>query len=124
MLNRLFGNLFAAPSQGENVRFVPAAEIRQWLEAGEAVVIDVRERNEHAAEAIPGALNLPLSTFDPAKLPAIPEGRKLVFHCRSGQRCGMAAARMVAAGYAGEINRMEGGLMGWRAIGGPTRPGA
>lgn len=124
MLNRMFANLFAQPAQPENVRVVPAAEIRQWLEAGEAVLIDVREPNEHAAEAIPGALNLPLSTFDPAKLPAIPAGKKLVIHCRSGQRCGMAAARLVAAGYTGEINRLEGGIMGWRSAGGPTRPGA
>lgn len=124
MLNRMFANLFAQPAQPENVRVVPAAEIRQWLEAGEALLIDVREPNEHAAEAIPGALNLPLSTFDPAKLPAIPAGKKLVFHCRSGQRCGMAAARLVAAGYTGEINRLEGGIMGWRSAGGPTRPGA
>lgn len=122
MLNRLFGNRFASSSDS-NVHVVPAAEIQQWVAAGEAVLIDVREPNEYAAEAIRGALNLPLSSFDPAKLPTIPEGRKLVIHCRSGQRCGMAASRLVASGYTGPINRMEGGIMGWRAAGGPTQRG-
>lgn len=122
MLNRLFG-MFSAPPMGDNVRVVPAAEVRRWIEAGEVVLVDVREAGEHAAEAIPGALSLPLSTFDPAKLPVVPEGKKLVLHCRSGQRCGMAAARLVAAGYTGDINRLEGGIMGWRSAGGPTRPG-
>lgn len=122
MLNRLFG-LFSAPPLGDNVHVVPAAEVRRWVEAGEVVLVDVREVGEHAAEAIPGALNLPLSTFDPAKLPTVPEGKKLVLHCRSGQRCGMAAARLVASGYTGDIHRLEGGIMGWRGAGGPTRRG-
>jgi rhodanese-related sulfurtransferase len=120
MLNRLFG-LFAAPPQGDNVHVVAAAEIKRWVEAGEVVLIDVREPAEHAAEAIPGAMNLPLSSFDPAKLPDVPAGKKLVLHCRSGQRCGMAASRLVASGYTGVINRLEGGMMGWRSVGGAVR---
>lgn len=122
MLNRLLG-LFAAPPQGDNVHVVSAAEIKRWVEAGEVVLIDVREPAEHAAEAISGAMNLPLSTFDPAKLPTVPAGKKLVLHCRSGQRCGMAATRLLAAGYTGDINRLEGGIMGWRAAGGAVRRG-
>ena len=117
MLNRLFSALSGSAAAG-NVRMVPPATVREWIDAGQAVVIDVRESNEYAAEHIKGAINLPLSVFEVAKLPAVPEGAKLVFHCRSGQRCGMAAAKAVAAGYTGEINRMEGGIMGWRAAGG------
>lgn len=122
MLNRLFGTLFPAAPQSDNVRVVDAAEIKKWLDAGEAVLIDVREPNEHAAEAIAGAVNMPLSTFDPSQV-AVPESKKLVLHCRSGARCGMAAQKLVAAGYAGEINRMSGGIFGWKSIGGPTRQG-
>lgn len=122
MLNRLFGNLFPAQPAADNVRVVDAAEIKRWVEAGEAVLVDVRETNEYAAEHIPGACNIPLSAFDPAKIPALGD-KKLVIHCRSGARCGMAAARMVQAGYTGDINRMQGGLFGWKAAGGPTRPG-
>ncbi|CAA7613637.1 rhodanese-like domain-containing protein [Magnetospirillum sp. UT-4] len=118
MLNMLFGNLFAP--QPQNVRMVSPAEIKQWHKAGEAVLIDVREAGEFAAERIPGAINLPLSTFDPAKVPVVPEGKKLVIHCRSGARCGMAAARLAASGFSGDIHRMEGGIMGWRFVGGPT----
>lgn len=122
MLNRLFGQLFPANAQGGNVRVVDSAEIRQWMDAGQAVVIDVREPNEYAAENIPGAINMPLSSFDPAKVPA-PSDKKLVIHCRSGARCGMAAEKLVAAGYTGEINRMSGGIFGWKSAGGPTRQG-
>jgi len=123
MLNRLFGQMFSAPPQPENVHMVSAAQVRQWLEAKQAVLVDVREPNEVAAEAIPGSVSRPLSSFDPAALPAVPAGHRLVIHCRSGQRCGMAAMRLVQAGYTGEIHRMEGGIMGWKMAGGPTRPG-
>ncbi|HSV29389.1 MAG TPA: rhodanese-like domain-containing protein [Candidatus Omnitrophota bacterium] len=122
MLNRLFGNIFPAAPESDNVRIVDAAEIKRWVEAGEVALFDVREPNEYAVEHIAGACNLPLSSFDPAKV-LVPEGKKLVIHCRSGARCGMAAARMVAAGYTGEINRMQGGIFGWKSVGGPTRTG-
>ncbi len=124
MLNRLFGQMFAAPPQPANVHMVSAAQVHQWLEAGQAVLVDVREPNEVAAEAIPGSISRPLSSFDVAALPPVPEGKNLVLHCRSGQRCGMAAMRLVQAGYTGEINRLEGGIMGWKMAGGPTRPGS
>lgn len=118
MFNRLFGK--GAAENGTRVHIVPAHQVKLWVEAGEAVVIDVREPAEHAAEAIPGAVNLPLSTFDPAQLPPVPEGSKLVFHCRSGVRCGSAAERAQALGYEGEIFRLEGGIFGWKAVGGTT----
>lgn len=122
MLNRLFGNLFPATPDSDTVRVIDAAEIKRWLDDGAAVLIDVREPNEFAAEHIPGARNLPLSSFDPAAV-TVPEGKKLVIHCRSGARCGMAAQRLVASGYQGEINRMQGGIFGWKSVNGSTRQG-
>lgn len=118
MFNRLFGK-DADPAQSR-VHIVPAYDVKRWLAADEVVLIDVREVNEHQAEAIPGAINLPLSGFDPSQLPAIPAGKRLVFHCRSGVRCGTAAERALTLGYQGEIYRMDGGLFGWKAVGGAT----
>jgi rhodanese-related sulfurtransferase len=123
MLNRLFSNLFpAASGDNDKISVVDAAIVRQWYEAGEVVLIDVREAQEYAAEHIPGASHVPLSTFDPARVP-VPSGKKLVIHCRSGVRCGSAAARLLVAGYEGEITRMRGGILGWKAAGGPTQAG-
>ncbi len=119
MFNRLFGK--SAAESNERIHIAPAYDVRRWMAADEAVLIDVREVNEFQAEAIPGAVNLPLSSFDPAHLPPLPEGKRLVFHCRSGVRCGSAAERALALGYEGEIYRMEGGIFGWKAIGGETR---
>jgi rhodanese-related sulfurtransferase len=48
---------------------VEATTLKVWLEQGEALLIDVREPPEHAAEHIPDARLLPLSTFDPVRVP-------------------------------------------------------
>ena len=104
------------------VFYVSPAEINAWRDADQAVIVDVREANEWDEAHIPGAILMPLSTFDPAQIPA-PQGKHLVFHCRSGRRCGMAAEKAVASGYTGVIKRMEGGFLAWAANGFDQEPG-
>lgn len=118
-----FNNASAQTAMAERVHMVTPRTIMQWRDAGDVVIVDVREANEYAQEHIPGAVLLPLSTFDPAAVPD-PGDKKLVFHCRSGNRCGMAAARLIADGYEGTIYRMEGGVMNWRLQGGHIETGA
>jgi len=123
MFRRLIDSLKPSPPAATPIRSVEAATIRDWWEAGAVVLIDVRESVEHQAEAIPGALNLPLSTIDPAQLPAVAPGQHLVVHCQSGVRCAPAAARLIAGGWPGEVVRMKGGITAWKDAGGPTRSG-
>lgn len=117
-----FTNPQAQSALAERVHMVAPRTVMQWMAAGECTVVDVREPNEYAQAHIAGSVLVPLSQFDPATVPLDP-AKKLVFHCRSGQRCGMAAARMMAAGFTGEIHRMEGGIMNWRAQGGDVEAG-
>ncbi len=98
-------------SEGQ-VFFVSPAQVAEWRSAGAAVIVDVREQNEWDQVHIPGAVLIPLSAFDAAKIPAA-DGKHLVFHCKSGVRCGMAAQRALASGFKGEIARMQGGILGW-----------
>jgi 3-mercaptopyruvate sulfurtransferase SseA len=52
----------APPAQGPypEVPRVPVAEAQAAVEAGEAVVVDVRSAEAYAAGRVPGALSLPL----------------------------------------------------------------
>jgi len=102
------------------VSMASPAQVESWRREDRLLLVDVREESEHQAEAIPGAINMPLSTFDPRLLPD-PAGRHLVLHCQSGVRCGMVAEILQKAGYGGAIHRLEGGMLGWKAAGGPTR---
>ena len=46
------------------IEFIEPETARGWIDAGEAVVIDVREAHEFAMAHIEGAVSLPLSSFD------------------------------------------------------------
>lgn len=86
-----------------------------WLETGAALLVDVRETREYDAEYIPGALLMPLSSFEPERLPvlgAIP----LVLHCAVGKRS-LAAARMLLNAGHPRVLHLEGGLDAWKAAG-------
>ena len=107
--------------QGE-VRVVDAAILRGWLDRGDAVLVDVREPGEHAAERIEGSVSVPLSAFDAGAMPA-PGGRRLVLYCRSGNRSAQAGRRLLAAGF-GEVHHLRGGLLAWREAGCPVEASA
>jgi rhodanese-related sulfurtransferase len=106
----------------DQVFYISPAEIKAWRDANNVVIVDVREANEWAEAHIPGAVLMPLSTFNPDEIPE-PSDKHLVFHCRSGQRCGIAAEKAVAAGYTGVIKRMDGGFIAWNAAGFDGEPG-
>nr|WP_247897178.1 rhodanese-like domain-containing protein [Azospirillum argentinense] len=103
----------------DQIKTVDAATVMGWLKDGSAVIVDVREPQEHRAGHIPGATLVPLSQFDPARV-LDATGKHLVFHCQSGRRCGPASAKMVTGGYTGDIYRLSGGMAAWMAAGGPV----
>jgi rhodanese-related sulfurtransferase len=84
-----------------------------------AVLVDIREADEHARERIPGARHHALSRID-AENPVRPGDDVLVFHCRSGARTRANAPRLLAAGGGCESYVLEGGLEAWKQAGLPT----
>jgi rhodanese-related sulfurtransferase len=100
----------------DQIYYVSPEQIKSWFDEGSAVIVDVREQNEWDEAHIPGATLIPLSAFDPAAVPD-PGDKHLIFHCRSGRRCGMASEKMIEAAYTGVIKRMEGGFLAWDASG-------
>lgn len=102
------------------VTMVDIDTARAWIEKGQAVVVDVREQHEYDAGHIQGAILRPLSTWDSDELPEVPEGKHLLLHCRSANRCGTASQQLLADGYEGPINRLAGGMLAWQAAGAPV----
>lgn len=58
--------------------------------AGPKVVVDVRQRDEHDAGHLPGAVHVPVQDVD-VRGHELPSG-ELWVHCRSGYRAGIAAS--------------------------------
>jgi len=94
---------------------VEATTLQAWMERGEAILIDVREPPEYATEHIPGARLLPLSTFDPARVPQ-EAGKKVVLHCVMGMRSAQAGQKLLDAGYTTVYN-FRGGVQAWKEAG-------
>ncbi len=84
-----------------------------------AILVDVREPDEHARERIPGARLLPLSRLDEADL-AVHAGKPVLFHCRSGARTLTNAPRLAAKAGGCEAFVVEGGLEAWKKAGLPV----
>lgn len=71
---------------------------RDLVRAG-AVLLDVRTREEFAAEHVPGAVNIPVQEL-PARITELGSpARKVVVYCRSGGRSATAAFLLKRAGY-------------------------
>jgi rhodanese-related sulfurtransferase len=96
-------------------------DVSKGLSDGRYLLVDVREPNEVAVEAYPGAVVVPLSTFDPKAIPD-PKGKTVVFACRSGKRSVTASLAAQAAGLPHD-KHLAGGILGWKAAGLPTRAG-
>ena len=102
----------------EAVQPADPAEVMDWLEAGEILLVDVRETSEYEREHIAGALLLPLSSFDPEMFPVIP-GKQVVLHCAVGKRSEAAGKMLIKEGHT-DIVHMTGGMNAWKAAGFPT----
>jgi rhodanese-related sulfurtransferase len=96
-------------------------EVAKGMAEGRYLLVDVREPNEVAVDAYPGAVVVPLSTFDPQEIPD-PRGKQVVFACRSGKRSVTASLAAQAAGLAYD-KHLAGGMLGWKAVGLPTKSG-
>jgi len=92
-------------------------EVAQGLRDGKMLLVDVREPNETAVERYPDAVVVPLSSFDPAQID--PQGRRVVFACRSGRRSVTASLAAQEKGLPYDAH-LAGGILAWKAAGQPT----
>jgi rhodanese-related sulfurtransferase len=102
----------------EDVHDLAPEEVARGITEGKILLVDVREPNETAVERYPDAFYLPMSEFDPSAIPD-PQGRRVVFACRSGNRSVTASLMAQAAGLAYDAH-LAGGLKAWKSAGLPT----
>lgn len=108
----MFG--FGKPKHKE----ITAAQLAELIDKDEALIVDVREVNEFADGHIPGAVNMPLSTFQASKLPKA-EGKTVILNCLGGKRSGMALDKCSVAQEAVDTH-LAGGFGAWASAGLPV----
>jgi len=101
-------NLFSRFT-GPDPNGIEHEEFAEAVKAGKCTVVDVREAHEFASAHIPKSLNMPLSTFDPAKIPA---GKPVVLICHSGMRSRSAIAKAQQHGLQ-DVKHYPHGIAGW-----------
>jgi len=110
--------MFKLNNRGDNVRDLTPEEVARGLAENRVLLVDVRELNEIGAESYPDAVVLPLSVFDASQIPD-PQGKEVVFACRSGRRSVTASLAAQQQGYA-YTSHLAGGILAWKACGLPT----
>jgi rhodanese-related sulfurtransferase len=108
---------------------ISARQAYEWLSAGDAILIDVREPDEFRDEHIASATSLPLTSIGKINdVMPLPAGRKVIFSCLKGGRGEKACQAYAAANEnVAEVFNIDGGISGWKADGlpviGATRAG-
>ena len=85
------------------------------VDAGQALLLDVREDDEWQAGRAPAAEHLPLAALDPS---TVARDRPVIVVCRSGNRSGQAARVLVEGGH--DARNLTGGMQAWAAAGLPV----
>jgi rhodanese-related sulfurtransferase len=95
-----------------------ARQAHDAWQAGEAVIVDVREEDEHAAARIADVPLIPMSELL-ERIDDLPTGGQLVIMCRSGSRSAQVADYLTEEGAHGDVANLEGGIIAWAAEGLP-----
>jgi adenylyltransferase/sulfurtransferase len=93
---------------------ITATELKRMLDRDENIfLIDVREPNEYEIVSIPGATLIPKGEFlSGAALERMPQDKRIVLHCKSGQRSAEVLAVVKDAGFSDAVH-VGGGVLGW-----------
>lgn len=92
---------------------LPPRQAHALLDAGAAVLIDVRDADEFAAGHIAGALNLPRARLESRIEEVVAPDQLVILACGSRGRSTIAAAVLRDVGWNAWV--LQGGLQAWRA---------
>jgi molybdopterin/thiamine biosynthesis adenylyltransferase/rhodanese-related sulfurtransferase len=96
-------------------------ELKRRLDAHEpCVLVDVREKGEHRAGFIPGAISVPRGFLEVDIERRVPDrAAKIVVYCEAGNRSALAAMTLADLGYT-NVETASPGFSRWRELGYPV----
>jgi molybdopterin/thiamine biosynthesis adenylyltransferase/rhodanese-related sulfurtransferase len=100
---------------------VDATRARQVVDAGDALVVDVREQDEWDEGHIPGAVHISRGNLESRIERAAPDReRAILLYCSAGNRSVFAAKTLAELGYE-DVVSLSGGFTDWKRNGFPVQ---
>ncbi len=113
-----FQKLVAAAKQ--NITEISAADARKQAEAGEAVLVDVREADDWREGHADGAKHLSRGVIEMEIEDAAPDPKKpIICYCGGGSRSALVAESLQKMGYE-NVRSLAGGFRAWKEAGLPS----
>jgi rhodanese-related sulfurtransferase len=104
----------------KNITEISPEDAAAKSNSGEAVIVDVREKDEWDEEHIPGATHMSRGTIELDIEEEVPDRNAMIIcHCGGGGRSALAAESLQKMGYK-NVRSMAGGFKAWKAAGLPT----
>ncbi len=104
----------------KNITEISPQEAATKSQSGEAVIVDVREKDEWDEEHIPDATHLSRGTIELDIEEKVPDLNALIIcHCGGGGRSALAADSLQKMGYK-NVRSIAGGFKAWKAAVLPT----
>lgn len=94
------------------VETISAKMLDYYVDRADAVLIDLRDREEYKVSHVKGARNLPYEEFEEMQSYDFPRGKILVLYCDRGGASLMAARLLARKGY--ETRSVIGGFEAYR----------
>src|SRR5207248_5667799 len=104
----------------KNIKEISPQDAAAKSQSGNAVIVDVREKDEWDEEHIPDAIHMSRGTIELDIEEKVPNTNAMIIcHCGGGGRSALAAETLQKMGYKNALS-MAGGFKAWKAIGLPA----
>ena len=101
----------------KHITEISAQDAAAKLNSGDAVVVDVRDKDEWDEGHIPGAMHMSRGTIELDIEEKVPDPNAMIIcHCGGGGRSALTAEALQKMGYK-NVRSMAGGLRAWKAAG-------
>lgn len=104
----------------KNIKEISPQDAAAKSQSSDAVIVDVREKDEWDEEHIPDAIHMSRGTIELDIEEKIPDlNQTIITHCGGGGRSALAAESLQKMGYK-NVRSLAGGFKAWKAAGLPT----
>ncbi len=103
-----------------NITEIRPTDAAEQMKSGDAVMVDVREKDEWGERHIPDAIHFSRGMVEIDVEERVPDlNTTIILHCGGGGRSALAAESLQKMGYK-NVRSMAGGFKAWKAAGLPT----